>query len=814
MNYNCSKNADVATHSEENPEFEVSGANMGVQDKVITLLHEYASTIIQNISTERNRGYHFWKNYEQEVLGLRSVNWPRENSWWDKDLAFESLYGFQAAYSLLCDAWAHQKRIEVSGRSAEYNERFLSETKAHQFYKPSWRAVSSDSQLYYGKFACIIENTDSPEHGWSSLLSLTYQMALPEVARKDLGEFYTPGDLAQFLSEEMSFPGASIKESKICDPSCGSGIFLEKALRILTKSFSPSLTDLANSVLGFDLNPPAVIAAWATYNMFVSQNYDLEDRTFDVPVYLADTFRLDEKMFGSNGNQRSLFNESSNSESHVDKLVSSEINKIKESGEFNYVIGNPAWINWSDINDKTKSNLKSVLDRYRLAEGRGRSVIGAVRLDSAVVALVKAVDDLLQDGGLLGFFITQAALKAKSMDGFRRFDLPDGNRYRPLRLHDFSSAQLFPGASNRASCLIVRKGEAPTYPVEVFKWRPVHIDVQKGSRSRLTFQSGSSVHLRAERRKAYPLGERNSPWVTLPDSIAKLVEYVTGQPNPYQPRLGVNTGGGSSSFWGFVRRTDGQTEFRNDPHAGRIDSPEMPWTEVEPDLLYPLLKGRGLNRWGIETDQKTIIVPHLPSTGQKPMSEDELRSDYPGAYKYFSNEAMKEHLSSRRAFLRWGGSGNNPWYTLFEIGPYTFAPYKVGYRGQVATKFIAAVFSQVEDDTLGQQMVVPDQTVHFIPCKHKGEAYYLCGVLNSVFVRLLYRCFDYKHPSTFFVKALRIPRFSEDDRACTDISEIAERASQSKTGKNLHSDLDYAVGDLLSLDRKFTKICRRKFYDR
>jgi hypothetical protein len=238
----------------------------------------------------------------------------------------------------------------------------------------------------------------------------------------------------------------------------------------------------------------------------------------------------------------------------------------------------------------------------------------------------------------------------------------------------------------------------------------------------------------------------------------------------------------------------------------------LPWHDVEPELVYPLLKGAGLARWTVRPDARVILTPHSASSGRQPLPLETLRLQFPRWHAWLHLPAIRCRLESRRARLRWGGHA--PWHGLFEIGPYTFQRFKVGYRGQVSSDFAAAVFADLDVPLLGRRLLMPDQTVHFLAADNEDEAYYLAGVLNSSFVRALYRGFGYKHPSTFFVKALPLPTYVGDPTQC-HVATLARLLTKTHANNGTMATLrrhelalDAAVARLLGLSAAAADACR------
>lgn len=124
------------------------------------------------------------------------------------------------------------------------------------------------------------------------LLKNLYYELLPTVLRKNLGEFYTPDWLAEFLVEDTN-PVINTDKAFL-DPTCGSGTFLvilvKKFINYLGKRLSPEelLRVIINNVCGYDLNPLAVICARANYIIALGDLLSELATPIEIPVYLCD----------------------------------------------------------------------------------------------------------------------------------------------------------------------------------------------------------------------------------------------------------------------------------------------------------------------------------------------------------------------------------------------------------------------------------------------------------------------------------------------------------------------------------------------
>ena len=141
---------------------------------------------------------------------------------------------------------------------------------------------------------------------------------------------------------------------------------------------------------------------------------------------------------------------------------------------FDYVAGNPPWINWQNLPEGYRNETKSLwVQSLGLFVHSGMdTILGKGKKDLSTLVTYVAADSYVKDGGKLGFVITQAVFKTSGAgQGFRRFVT---RRNQPLGVtwvDDFSELQLFEGASNRTVVFIMRKGQPTKYPVQYAYWR-------------------------------------------------------------------------------------------------------------------------------------------------------------------------------------------------------------------------------------------------------------------------------------------------------------------------------------------------------
>ncbi len=117
-----------------------------------------------------------------------------------------------------------------------------------------------------------------------------YQELVDPKDRHDLGEYYTPDWLAEWIVREL---GIGV-DQRVLDPACGSGTFLVAVVRQKrengNKTGLEALGTILTTVMGIDVHPLAVLVAKANYLMALGDLIRLPKMAkVQVPIYLANS---------------------------------------------------------------------------------------------------------------------------------------------------------------------------------------------------------------------------------------------------------------------------------------------------------------------------------------------------------------------------------------------------------------------------------------------------------------------------------------------------------------------------------------------
>ena len=133
------------------------------------------------------------------------------------------------------------------------------------------------------------------EPDWTrDLLQKLYELLVPKILRHGLGEYYTPDWLAGYLIDKTGYNGAM--DRRFLDPACGSGTFLVQAIHRASRQAEKQKNGdpgeigraILNNIMGFDLNPLAVLAARTNYLIAFSRFLPYV-RPVSIPVFLCDS---------------------------------------------------------------------------------------------------------------------------------------------------------------------------------------------------------------------------------------------------------------------------------------------------------------------------------------------------------------------------------------------------------------------------------------------------------------------------------------------------------------------------------------------
>lgn len=682
------------------------------------------------------------------------------------------------------------------------------------------------------------------------LLKHLYQYLVPATLRHDLGEFYTPDWLAQWVLDKAGYDGTL--EQRILDPSCGTGTFLIDAINRAKEkaksgpySSQEILQAITKNIVGFDLNPLAVIAARTNYILALGDLLEAQSEPLVIPIFLADsifspsrrdtlagsvcsysiatqrgaiTVDIPVKLIEQNQLAdllaeieiavlqvdadedeclervalrvgfteeetalyaiyiKTLFREIRALElQHWNRIWTRIIKNYYASatvGTFDYIVGNPPWLRWTRLPAGYQETIKEYCIAYGLFSQD--TYVGGIETDISTILTYSSVEKWLKQGGILAFLITQTVFKNMSSEGFRKFRLPDGTKLQVLEVHDMVALKPFENVANKTAALFLRKGAETTYPVPYIAWEKTKKAAIRSSMTPTDVQT--STYQRG--LVAYPVYPQGGPWLTVEAPFLATVQHMIGK-SAFHARKGI-TSDLNGVYWIELLSQRGEDlfHFRNLHTIGKHSVAPFEGL-IERDIVFPLVRGRDTHPFYVEDSDIYLI---LPQNGMRGYPEADMRLTYRNALDYFRR--YKSQLTARASYLRYhrkqNGAELGPYYSLWNVGSYTFAPHKVAWREvQNPHTFFASYIGPKVDPLLGEVPVVPDHKLYFVPCETAEEAYYLCGFLNSPAVRAFITGYVIDTQiATHITEYINIPRYDPQNAYHVELSNVASQIIQ------------------------------------
>jgi hypothetical protein len=362
-----------------------------------------------------------------------------------------------------------------------------------------------------------------------------------------------------------------------------------------------------------------------------------------------------------------------------------------------YIVGNPPWLNFCDLEDTYKEKIKHLFLDSGLAANKKDLLLGSSRIDIAALIISEAIRKNLKDRGNAYFYLPLSLfLNDGAHKGFRSL-INRGNKFSLNYIYDYKNAQIFPDVSTRYGFASFTKGKTTSYPIDYFQF--------------LDNKSFLKV-------KASPVGEINSPLIIYKANEKLKIPQISILKES-KPRQGLNTCGANKLF---IFDNMEKIDERLCRVAGKENSAILPL-----DLIFPLI---GADQFKKDTKNRYVFLPY--NSNGRVKSESELKQ-YPEAFSYL--QMHKTTLCRRKGVLIQSSINKGLWWSLLGVGPYSFAPWKIVWEAYGKKDFKAKLFSSKEG-----RLWQPNQALQaFIPVGKKSDALKILKELNKPIVEEILR---------------------------------------------------------------------------
>lgn len=444
------------------------------------------------------------------------------------------------------------------------------------------------------------------------------------------------------------------------------------------------------------------------------------------------------------------------------------------AGKFDVIVGNPPWVRWSALPVDYREKVKETCEAYEIFSDT--KFHGGNELDISGMIIYTVADTWLKDSGVMAFVIPQNHFQTPSSQGFRSFLINKDRMLVPEIVDDLKALKPF-NAANKTAVVRFRKTELNDgiiYPVDYKVWTS-----KKGFKKAIPEKMSLQLvrdGIDIETKEANPVSDLRSPWaIMLPHQFARC-ESIRGSSEWVSGRKGV-TADLNGIYMVEISETDEKrnlVKITTRPEAGKKDLGPAKSFWVEPDLLYPLVKGAGDFSMCHFKPKKELYI-FVPNKGIKKQelldAEDIVENDLFNTFKYFC--AYEDLLLDRSTYKQ--RLAKYAFYHIYNVGNYSFSPYKVIWAEQ-SGKFASVVVESSEVPLVGERPYVPDHKIYYVDCYDKSEAYYLCGLLCAPLVRDFIESHTISIQVSNIFKHMNLPKFDSENEKSIQLAKLIEAA--------------------------------------
>lgn len=459
-----------------------------------------------------------------------------------------------------------------------------------------------------------------------------------------------------------------------------------------------------------------------------------------------------------------------------------------------YIIGNPPWIVWQSLPENYRNSIQKYWQQYKIFEHKGLAArLGSSHDDLSVLMTYVIMDNFLKDNGKLGFIVNQNIFQSSGGGkGFRKFLIKDKIPIKIEEVDDFVNVQPFKdlGADNKTAVFTAVKNLKTEYPVKYNIWNKNDAGKIFANES---FENLFNNKLTKKELLANPIKEYNSSWIIGDEVELKIFnKMIATEKGKYKARKGVDTSANAIYWIKEKQRINGNIVFENSPETSKKNIKQVK-DVIEDKLVYPLIRGKDICKWRYKTPYQ-IIIPYNED-GQV-ISKKDLKINYENTYNYFYNQSngfvdilknrgiVKKHFASLK-------DTENPEYVLYDIGKYTFSPYKVVWKA-LANGMIATVIS-----CKNNKLVIPDHNVVMIPIENEDEAHYIAGILNSEIVTKFVNAYISWFFSTHILENMNIPEYDSNNEEHLKVVKLSKEAHMLADKEVDVSEIEKKLNDIV-----------------
>ena len=438
--------------------------------------------------------------------------------------------------------------------------------------------------------------------------------------RKEQGIYYTPSYIVDYIVKKTvgeyvrTHTSEEVRKVRILDPACGSGSFLLRAYKELENYwaekegietarldvegkdhfYSRKVEILKNNIFGVDLDSKAVEIAQLNLLLKISetkQRLPILRTNIKVGNSLIDDHSVTDKAFS----------------------WEDEFPDIMKNGGFDIIIGNPPYVR-SILLKEDPPTWEYYKSHYETA---------FKEFDIYLCFLEKG-HDLLTKEGKLGYIMPNKWLHAGM--GEKAREVFSENRSVET-IVNFGSYQVFGSATNYTMLIFLNKAGQSTINLLSYVGSLENKAMDQSFKDKTVWQEGYLEYK--------DIG--TNPWNLITGKAQSMLKKFSEYPEFKEYfTLAKGTGTDADSVF-FVRLIDEGKDFF------RIYSRKIKKEyEIEKTFVKPSIKGKGIESYGILTNDQLLIFPY---NGKQLISQNTIKSQSPKLWKYLND--CKDELEAR-----------------------------------------------------------------------------------------------------------------------------------------------------------------------
>lgn len=485
----------------------------------------------------------------------------------------------------------------------------------------------------------IINEIDHINLTEGNILGDIYEEFMDENIRKNLGQFYTPDFIVEYILDNTIEKEDIVKNPfvKILDPTCGSGNFLVMAYDILKKKFEDNLNTLSikyekEEYIIKKKNKSIKVNGkeyWKKenihYHILKNCIYGADIDKFGVQLTIVNLLLKDTNNFTDEIN---IINCDSlvKWENQIDK----EINYKFWSNRYDYIIGNPPYVGHKQMNmDYKKWLLKEYKDVFK-----DKSDLS--------YCFFKRIVDVLKEDGTASIITTRYFMESPTGKNLRRYLK---NNSKIIEVMDFYGYEIFKGVGVASAIFTFENNKFIDNDIKVYKLK---------NKSILNQETNIRNMLSNDIFEGFILNQghlKDDRWILISDKKYNIYKNI-------EQNCNLRLNDIVTSFQGIITGCD---------KAFVLKSEDIVKNSIESDLLKKWIKNKNINKYFVNETDLMIIYSNLINN----------KEEYKNSLKHISK--FKNKLENRRECkngirnwyeLQWGREAN-----LFQK-PKIIYPYK------------------------------------------------------------------------------------------------------------------------------------------